>query len=104
MSSETFRPSIGFLGRAMLSARFRVQWMVGGIRRESFVTHVFWWFSPAGGATLLAYAIRRQDRVSVTGQAVGLRVCMRNLMLIRASVKAASRTASGAVPGVGVSE
>jgi len=87
MSSETFWLSIGFLGQALFSARFLVQWMISEIRRESVVPYIFWWFSLAGGATLLAYAIWRQDPVFITGQAFGLIVYMRNLMLIRASAK-----------------
>ena len=88
MSSDTFWLSVGFLGQAMFSGRFLVQWMVSEMRRASVVPHVFWWFSLAGGSTLLAYAIWRQDPVFITGQAVGLLVYMRNLMLIRASARA----------------
>lgn len=87
MSSETFWLAIGFLGQALFSARFLVQWMISEIRRESVVPYIFWWFSLAGGATLLAYAIWRQDPVFITGQAFGLIVYMRNLMLIRASAE-----------------
>ncbi len=90
MSSDTFWLSIGFLGQAMFSGRFLVQWMASEMRRESVVPHVFWWFSLAGGSTLLAYAIWRQDPVFITGQAFGLLVYMRNLMLIRASARAGS--------------
>lgn len=90
MSSDTFWLIVGFLGQAMFSGRFLVQWMVSEMRRESVVPHVFWWFSLAGGSTLLAYAIWRQDPVFITGQAVGLLVYMRNLMLIRASARAGS--------------
>ena len=90
MSSDTFWLSVGFLGQAMFSGRFLVQWMVSEMRRESVVPHVFWWFSLAGGSILLAYAIWRQDPVFITGQAVGLLVYMRNLMLIRNSARAGS--------------
>ncbi len=87
MSSETFWLTIGFLGQAMFSGRFLVQWMASEIRRESVVPHVFWWFSLGGGTTLLAYAVWRLDPVFIAGQAFGLIVYLRNLMLIRASVK-----------------
>ena len=88
MKTDTFWLIVGFTGQAMFSGRFLVQWMVSEMRRESVVPHVFWWFSLAGGSTLLAYAIWRQDPVFITGQAFGLLVYLRNLMLIRASAKA----------------
>ena len=88
MTSETFWLMIGFLGQALFSARFLVQWIVSEVRRESIEPYVFWWFSLGGGATLLAYAIWRQDPVFITGQAFGLVVYLRNLMLIRASARA----------------
>jgi lipid-A-disaccharide synthase-like uncharacterized protein len=44
----------------------------------------FWYFSLAGGVTLLAYAIHRQDPVFIAGQGLGLVVYLRNLYLIRA--------------------
>lgn len=88
MSSETFWLDIGFLGQAMFSGRFLVQWLVSEMRRESTVPYVFWWFSLGGGATLLCYAIWRHDPVFITGQAFGLIVYLRNLMLIRANARA----------------
>lgn len=88
MLSETFWLLIGFLGQALFSARFLVQWIVSEVRRESIVPYVFWWFSVAGGATLQRYALWRQDPVFITGQAFGLVVYLRNHMLIRASVNA----------------
>jgi lipid-A-disaccharide synthase-like uncharacterized protein len=42
----------------------------------------FWYFSLAGGVTLLAYAIYRKDPVFIAGQATGVVVYLRNLMLI----------------------
>jgi len=82
---------VGFLGQALFSGRFLVQWLVSEARRESVIPLAFWWFSISGGITLLAYAIWRQDPVFITGQAFGLLVYARNLMLIRR--KAATDTA-----------
>ncbi len=42
----------------------------------------FWWFSILGGLTLLSYALWRQDPVFILGQATGLVVYARNLILI----------------------
>ena len=50
--------------------------------RRSIIPTAFWWLSLAGGATLLAYAIWRRDPVFAIGQASGLAIYIRNLMLI----------------------
>jgi lipid-A-disaccharide synthase-like uncharacterized protein len=42
----------------------------------------FWYFSVAGGLVLLIYAILRHDPVFTLGQAAGLVVYLRNLVLI----------------------
>ena len=74
---------IGFFGQALFSARFVIQWLASERMRRSVVPHAFWWFSLAGGVTLLAYASWRGDPVFVLGQGLGLFVYLRNLMLIR---------------------
>jgi lipid-A-disaccharide synthase-like uncharacterized protein len=74
---------IGFLGQGLFSARFLVQWIVSERRSESVIPVAFWVFSLFGGAFLLAYAIYRADPVFIVGQAAGLLVYARNLMLIR---------------------
>lgn len=75
--------AFGFLGQALFSARFIVQWLVSETRRESVIPMAFWYFSIAGGLTLLVYAVLRHDPVFILGQAAGLVVYARNLMLIR---------------------
>ena len=78
---------IGFLGQAFFSARFIVQWIVSERVRESIIPVAFWYFSLFGGATLLAYAIHREDPVFIVGQAAGLIIYARNLYFIRTSRK-----------------
>jgi lipid-A-disaccharide synthase-like uncharacterized protein len=73
---------IGFLGQALFSARFLVQWIMSERRKRSVVPLAFWYFSLAGGATLLAYAIHRLDPVFIVGQGAGLFIYLRNLQLI----------------------
>ena len=72
----------GFLGQALFTARFLVQWLTSERQGRSIVPLAFWYFSLAGGATLLAYAIHRQDPVFIVGQLAGLFVYLRNLQLI----------------------
>ena len=74
---------IGFLGQALFSMRFLIQWLASERVRQSVIPQAFWWFSLAGGVTLLAYALWRGDPVFVLGQSLGLVVYVRNLMLIR---------------------
>lgn len=75
--------AIGFLGQACFSARFLVQWISSERKRQSVVPVYFWYFSLLGGLILTIYAIHRQDPVFFVGQAFGLIVYVRNLMLIR---------------------
>jgi len=74
---------LGFLGQAMFTARFIVQWITSERRRQSVVPVMFWWFSVAGGALLLIYALKRADPVFIVGQSAGILVYSRNLILIR---------------------
>ena len=75
--------AVGFLGQAIFSMRFLIQWISSEKRRESVIPIAFWYFSVAGGATLLAYAIHRLDPVFIVGQAAGLLVYARNLYFIK---------------------
>lgn len=72
----------GFLGQAFFSARFIVQWLVSEAKGKSVIPLAFWYFSIAGGLVLLTYAILRHDPVFTLGQAAGLVVYVRNLVLI----------------------
>lgn len=73
---------LGFGGQALFSARFIVQWIASEARKESIIPMAFWYFSLAGGLLLLTYAVLRHDPVFVLGQAAGLIVYTRNLVLI----------------------
>jgi lipid-A-disaccharide synthase-like uncharacterized protein len=82
VSSPTFWLAVGFLGQALFTARFLMQWVVSEKQCDSVVPVAFWWFSLLGGTALLAYAIFRRDPVIITGQGMGLFVYTRNLMLV----------------------
>jgi lipid-A-disaccharide synthase-like uncharacterized protein len=73
---------IGFLGQALFSARFIVQWLKSEREKKSVFPIAFWYFSIAGGVTLLAYAIYRQDPVFIVGQLTGLFIYFRNLYFV----------------------
>jgi len=72
----------GFLGQAMFSMRFLVQWLASERQGRSVIPLAFWHFSLGGGLLLLLYALHRKDLVFVTGQLAGLFVYGRNLFLI----------------------
>ncbi|MBX3725562.1 MAG: lipid-A-disaccharide synthase N-terminal domain-containing protein [Xanthomonadales bacterium] len=78
---------VGFVGQALFSARFIIQWLASERARRSIVPTAFWWFSLAGSGVLLAYAVHRQDPVFITGQAAGLAIYLRNLHLIRTGLR-----------------
>lgn len=82
MSNPAFWLAVGFLGQALFTARFLVQWLASERERDAVVPVAFWWLSLVGGASLLAYAIARRDPVIIFGQSIGLFVYARNLVLI----------------------
>lgn len=74
--------TIGFLGQAMFTMRFVVQWIKSERLKRSVVPLAFWYFSLAGGAILFAYAVHRLDPVFILGQGMGIFIYLRNLWLI----------------------
>jgi lipid-A-disaccharide synthase-like uncharacterized protein len=73
---------VGFIAQLMFFGRFFIQWIVSERKGESTVPLAFWIFSVLGGSLLLIYAIHRRDPVFIFGQAGGLVIYTRNLMLI----------------------
>lgn len=76
--------AVGFVGQALFSMRFLVQWLSSEREGRSVIPVSFWYFSVAGGATLLAYAVHRSDPVFIVGQLTGLFIYGRNLHLLMA--------------------
>ncbi len=81
---------VGFVGQALFSSRFLIQWIVSERAKRSMVPTAFWLFSMAGGSVMLAYAIYREDPVFIVGQAGGLLIYARNIWFIFNSAKTAS--------------
>ncbi|MBB4304603.1 lipid-A-disaccharide synthase-like uncharacterized protein [Rhodobium orientis] len=73
---------LGFVAQAMFMMRFVVQWIASERAGRSIVPVAFWFFSVAGGALLLTYAIIRKDPVFIAGQGLGLLIYFRNLWFI----------------------
>jgi len=73
---------VGFAGQFVFGARFIVQWIASERERRSHVPVQFWYLSLAGAVITTIYAIHRRDPVFIVGQASGMVVYVRNLMLI----------------------
>jgi lipid-A-disaccharide synthase-like uncharacterized protein len=84
---------IGFAGQFLFMMRFLWQWVQSERQKRSVIPIAFWYFSLAGGMTLFAYAIHRRDPVFITGQALGVFVYTRNLLLIRRERREGQRPA-----------
>ncbi|MCL7422136.1 MAG: lipid-A-disaccharide synthase N-terminal domain-containing protein [Methylobacter sp.] len=82
MDTENLWLIIGFLGQGLFSARFVVQWLKSEREKKSVFPVAFWYFSIAGGITLFAYAVHRQDPVFIVGQLTGLFIYLRNLYFV----------------------
>jgi lipid-A-disaccharide synthase-like uncharacterized protein len=94
MTTMRFWLAVGILGQALFTARFLLQWVASERQRESVVPIAFWWLSVFGGAALLVYAISRRDPVIAAGQAMGLCVYLRNLVLLARTKRRGPRPAS----------
>ncbi|HKY02171.1 MAG TPA: lipid-A-disaccharide synthase N-terminal domain-containing protein [Burkholderiales bacterium] len=81
---------VGFLGQAMFTMRFAIQWLASEKVGRSIIPVAFWYFSLGGGLILLTYAIYRQDPVFILGQGTGVFIYLRNLFLIRRESAAAA--------------
>lgn len=82
MDEQTIWLVIGFIGQGLFSARFIIQWLKSEREKKSVFPIAFWYFSIAGGVTLLAYAIHRNDPVFIVGQLSGLFIYLRNLYFV----------------------
>ena len=87
--------AFGFIAQALFAARFIIQWISSERRRMSHVPVGFWWLSLGGGILMTIYGVLRRDPVIILGQAPGLVVYARNLMLIH---RHAQRSTAEAAP------
>jgi lipid-A-disaccharide synthase-like uncharacterized protein len=81
---------IGYVGQALFTMRFVVQWIASERARKSVIPVAFWFFSIGGGVTLFAYALYVKDPVFILGQGFGVFVYLRNLYFVMRDRKTAS--------------
>ncbi len=72
----------GFVGQAMFTMRFIVQWIASEKKKESVIPLSFWYLSLAGGLIVLFYAIHRMDPVFILAYLPGNFIYLRNLWFI----------------------
>lgn len=87
---DPFWTTFGLAAQGLFFMRFFVQWIHSERLGRSAIPVAFWWFSLAGAAMLLVYAVRQRDLVFMVGPAMGLLIYTRNLMLIRREKHAAA--------------
>jgi lipid-A-disaccharide synthase-like uncharacterized protein len=75
--------ALGFLGQAVFSSRFLLQWLASERAGRIVVPRNFWYLSIIGSVILLAYAIDKKDPVFILGQCAGFVIYLRNLHLLR---------------------
>jgi lipid-A-disaccharide synthase-like uncharacterized protein len=81
----------GFIGQAMFTMRFIVQWIASEKKKESVIPVSFWFFSLAGGLIVLFYAIHRMDPVFILAYLPGNFIYLRNLYFIYKKKKISPR-------------
>jgi lipid-A-disaccharide synthase-like uncharacterized protein len=96
MTTASWWLLVGFIGQGLFTMRFVVQWLASERQRKSVIPLAFWYFSLAGGLTLLAYALWRGDPVFIVGQATGLVIYARNLYFIGQEQQLRSRAVAAA--------
>lgn len=74
---------VGMAGQILFGSRFFIQWVASEWAKKPVFPRAFWYLSLTGGIALLTYAIHQKDPVFAIGQASGLIVYTRNLMLAR---------------------
>lgn len=81
MSVETAFVVLGFTAQAIFASRFIIQWIASEKEKRSVIPMAFWYLSFSGGLLLTVYAVYRKDPVFILGQASGLIVYSRNIVL-----------------------
>ena len=74
---------LGFIGNALFSMRFLVQWLASERQGESIIPVSFWYWSIAGSVLMCIYFVFRRDPIGILAYLPNSLIYIRNLMLIR---------------------
>jgi len=106
LSDINFWMVFGLLGQGIFFCRFLVQWLATERAKRTVVPMAFWYISVGGGLMILIYAAFREqgkpDWVIVCGQAGGLAVYVRNIVIAARHKKAmaANGGSDGSADGI----
>ena len=89
---------LGFLGNAIFSTRFLVQWIASEKSGKSVIPVSFWYWSIAGSIVMCAYWIMERSPVGILAYLPNSFIYMRNLHLIRKHTLAATASTPTQVP------
>lgn len=78
---------LGIFSQILFTFRFIYQWIYSEKRKSSVLPMGFWAISLIGSLLIFIYAIIRKDPVLFVGNAMGLAVYTRNIIIIRKDVK-----------------
>jgi lipid-A-disaccharide synthase-like uncharacterized protein len=87
-------PLIGFVGSALWSGRFVVQWWESERKGHSHLPASFFWMSLVGSVCLFSYAVWRVDWVNMASYALNPIPYARNLVLLRRHARAGTPPAA----------
>ena len=73
---------LGFIGMALFSSRFIVQWIASERKKESIIPISFWYLSIVGSLVMLSYSMKRADVVFILSYLFNSFVYVRNLYFI----------------------
>ncbi len=76
---------LGFIGNAIFSTRFLIQWIASEKKGESVIPVSFWYWSIAGSIIMCIYWIMERNPVGILAYLPNSFIYMRNLHLIRKS-------------------
>lgn len=82
ISQLNFWVLLGLFGQSLFMLRFVFQWIHSERAKQSVIPEIFWYFSLAGSAIVLIYAIHKQDLVFILSQSLGSIIYIRNIQLI----------------------
>src|SRR5438093_11625459 len=74
---------IGFIGNAIFSMRFLVQWLASERQGECVIPVSFWYWSIGGRVLMCFYFILKRDPVGIMASLPNSLIYIRHLMIIR---------------------
>lgn len=89
---------LGFIGNALFSTRFLVQWISSERKGKSVIPVSFWYWSIAGSVVMCIYWIMERSPVGILAYLPNSLIYMRNLHLIRKHKLASTAAAPTQTP------